>query len=658
MIDYDAEHYVSTDYQNAPLKSVDTTALQARLHILESQNAELESTEHDLRGQICAQRLALAELEGRSKELQNVIAEQKANEFRYRDLFHLAPVGYLAMDEDGMIKKVNLAGTLYLQLSSVNLVNTPFSLYLSDEDKIKLTEHLASVANSRLSMKWQVTLTLPDGSTRPVMLATSAIRARNPATRNFQVMIIDIAEQLETEKLLRNANGYLEELAHHDPLTRLPNRTLFTDRLESLVAKNAAERKKVGVIYFDLDGFKPINDTLGHHVGDKVLCMVAERVRDQIGDAGLVARLGGDEFAVILDNPRSAADAFEKARGIADTIRTPMALEEGSVNVSGSIGLSMYPEHATRAEELVRGADAAMYKAKQAGRDQVRLYSRESVESFSRQSVLETSLARALANDELELHFQPIYNTTTLTMVSVEALLRWQHPTLGTVSPGEFIPLAEKTDRIVDIGRWVLESACKQARAWHNQGFDLPVAVNVSTRQLLEPDFANLVASTLRQFQLSPQSLEIEITESALITDHTRCRDALQQLQSAGHIVTIDDFGTGRSSLARLVHLPVSRLKIDRMFVSDIEHSAPMRAVIKSIINMAHELDMRVVSEGIEKASQLEFLAEIGCDAVQGFMMSRAELPGDITKLLRLDREKISGLCLDLPHLGLEKIYF
>lgn len=639
---------------------IDTQAELAHLRMqvtnLEARNTEFERQERALKNKIVTQQTDISELQARSDELRGVMTEQRHQESQYRQLFDLAPVGYLSMDESGIIKKVNLAGTCFLNLSSAYLIDTAFSDYLCTADCKLLQDHLTSVASCHLSLKWQVTLKLKDGSERPVMLATSAIRANKSVAMAYQVMIIDITQQLNTEKLLRKANDYLEELAHHDPLTRLPNRTMFNDRLQSLILDRSSENRKLGIIYFDLDGFKPINDTLGHHVGDAVLCTIAKRLSAQLDPADVIARIGGDEFTVILDNPGSTDEAISQARRIGDIVRQPVTTSEGTVSVSCSMGLSLFPEHARQVDKLVKGADAAMYQAKKSGRDQVRLFSTESIESVSRLSMLETSLSTALAEEQFELHFQPIYNTTTLTIVSLEALLRWKHPTLGIIPPGEFVPLAEKTDCIVDIGKWVLLAACKQARAWRDEGFDIPIAINVSTRQLLEPTFSALVSQALHRYQLGAHSLEIEITESAIMIDHHRCQETLEKLRNAGHVLTVDDFGTGHSSLARLVQLPVARLKIDRMFTRDIDGSEQMRSVIQSIINMAHELGLRVVSEGIELASQLEFLSQANCDAVQGFMMSRAELPDDITRLLRLDREKVNGLCLDLPELGLEQM--
>ena len=626
----------------------DIEQLVEQLKAVRAANSILEDKLADAKASNLANKMLVTEYEARADEQRVMLEDQKSTAKKYRHLFDLAPVGYLSMDEDGIITKINLAGTYLLRKPSSRIVKTPFSDYLVDEDQASLSERLMTAANSHLSMKWQVSLRLSDGTQRPVMLSTSAINARKSGELVFQVVIIDIEQQLNTEKLLRNANDYLDHLAHHDPLTNLPNRTVFTDKLQSLIAVRASTSERFGVLYFDLDGFKPINDTLGHHVGDAVLCEVADRVRLNLRPCDTIARIGGDEFTVILDQPDSAEEAILRAQRIADVIRAPIVVGDETVSVTSSMGLSLYPDHATKVNELVKGADAAMYQAKNAGRDQVRVFSRESVETSSRSSTIETSLPQALPNNQLQLFYQPIYSVDTSKVVSVEALLRWQHPTLGLISPADFIPLAEKTERIIAIGKWVLETACKQARAWHDMGLTQPIAINVSTRQLLEPGFADLVSDALIRYELKAQALEIEITESALILDQHRCRMALQQLRNAGHIVTLDDFGTGHSSLARLVHLPVARLKVDRMFIKDIDHSSPMRSVIKSIVNMAHELGLSVVSEGVEKTSQLDYLAAIGCDAVQGYMMSMAKPGNEITELLQSDHR--SGEHLRHPH--------
>ncbi len=608
-----------------------------RIQVLQSEKSELELREHDLTDQLIAQSESISVLQIQCDEFRALYNEQRSKDTRYRELFDLAPVGYVSLKSDGIIDNVNLAAIHLMQVSGSRLINTPFSACLSAEDQLRLREHLISVSDSHLSQTWVADIKLPNGDIRPVQLVTSAIRSRKSQETSYQVMIVDISQQLNNEKLLRNAKDFLEEMAHHDPLTKLPNRTLFRDNLQALISHRSQANGKVGIIYFDLDGFKPINDSLGHSAGDTVLKEVAARVTSLLRTGDSMARLGGDEFTVLMDNPAGTEDIVAYAESIARQIREPFEFGDSMASVSSSIGISLYPDHALKIDDLVKGADAAMYQAKKAGRDRVVMFTRESLEVSDRQSMLETSLVHAIRDDQLSLHYQPIYDIASLKVISVEALLRWQHPTLGAVAPSEFIPLAEKTDQIISIGQWVLDTACHQARAWNLMGIHVPIAINVSSRQLIRQDYAMRVRDTLARHELPPIAIEIEITETAIMIDHAQCRQSLQALKSKGHVLSIDDFGTGHSSLGRLAHLPVSRLKIDRMFIGEMESSVHMKPLIKSIIVMAHELGLQVVSEGIECQEQLEFLEQHHCDAIQGFMMSRAEPAESITALLAFD---------------------
>ena len=621
-------------------------SLQGQLAFLKRENRELVHSKQLLHAQLGTQRNASTLAERKLRELEASINERNKADRCYRQLFDLAPIGYLSVDETGVIEHVNLAATCLLKLPSSHLLNTSFCDYLRDSDRIRLKSHLQSAANSQLSLNWQVILEPSNGTSHEVMLVTSAIRRKTSSKQSFQIMIVDMTQRLHTEKLLRNANEYLVKLAHHDPLTKLPNRIMFSDLLQTKIAEKSEKQGKLGVIYFDLDGFKPVNDTLGHQVGDQVLYEIATRVKNCLGPNDFVSRLGGDEFTIILDNPESAEAAIGTAQEIAYIIRQPIQIKDTEVSVTSSMGISLYPDHAQSIEKLVKGADAAMYQAKKSGKNQVRLFSRQSLESTNRMANIETGMANPHFTQQLALHFQPIYNTNTLAIGSVEALIRWQHPTLGEILPNEFIPLAEKSNHILEIGEWVLEKACQQNRAWRSQGLNVVIAINVSARQLFERDFSEVVGQCLEKYGLHASDLEIEITESAVMIDHHRCRETLQQLKTMGHTITIDDFGTGYSALARLAQLPVSRLKIDRMFIKDIDNSKQVKSVVTSIVNMAHELNLNVISEGIEQASQLESAASMKSDFVQGFMMSKPKQASEISETLRENNTRIKELDL------------
>jgi diguanylate cyclase (GGDEF)-like protein len=409
---------------------------------------------------------------------------------------------------------------------------------------------------------------------------------------------------------------------------------MLSDLLQNQMAEKSRNQQRLGIIYFDLDGFKPVNDTLGHLAGDQVLCEIADRVRKALGPNDTVARLGGDEFTIVLDNPENAEVAVATARKISHLIRQPIIIENTKVCVTSSMGISLFPDHARQMEELLKGADAAMYKAKSAGKDQVCLFSRQTLELTDRMASLETSMSCPLYKQQLQLHYQPIVNTNTNEIESVEALIRWEHPTLGIIFPNEFIPIAEKSNHILDIGGWVLEKVCEQKRAWLDEGIEINIAINISARQFFETDFADQVAACLKKHTIPASSIELEITESTVMIDYQRCRETLHQLKAMGHTITVDDFGTGYSALARLAQLPVSRLKIDRMFIKDIDACGKMKSLVKSIINMAHELELQVISEGIEKKTQLQSILDMKSDFFQGFLISTAKAAIEISSLL------------------------
>jgi len=620
-----------------PDASQENESLQDQLVFLKRQNKDLVHKNQLLTAQLKTQRNASSLTELKFRELEAVVNERNRADKRYRQLFDIAPLGYLSVDESGIIQHVNLAATCLLKTPSSHLIKTSFYNYLSDSDQIRLLSHLRAGSSSRIAHNWEVTLLPSNGPAIEVMLVTSTVKQMAAGSQSFQIMMVDMSRRANTERLLRNANDYLVKLAQHDPLTKLPNRTMFADQLQARIIEKSETQGKLGIIYFDLDGFKPVNDTFGHQAGDQVLVEIANRVKNCLGPDDFVARLGGDEFTVILDNPDSAEAAMGTAQELAYIIGQPIKLNDTEVGVTSSMGISLYPDHARTIDNLIKGADAAMYQAKNTGKNQVCLLSQKTLESTDRVAVLETGLAHPLFAQQLQLHYQPIYNTHSLAVQSVEALIRWNHPDLGQVLPGEFVPLAEKSNHILEIGKWVIEKACWQSQKWLNEGLNVVVAINVSAYQLFEKDFAEFVALCLKNHGLNASALEIEITESAIMIDHKRCRKTLQQLIEKGHTITIDDFGTGYSALARLAQLPVSRLKIDRMFIKDMDDSEQVKSVITSIINMAHELGLQVISEGIEKTSQFEAVKDMKSDFVQGYMMSKPKRASELSKNFHIE---------------------
>jgi diguanylate cyclase len=445
------------------------------------------------------------------------------------------------------------------------------------------------------------------------------------------------------------------KLAYFDPLTGLPNREQLRNRLGSALATAKSQHRMLAVLYLDLDNFKRVNDTLGHAVGDELLCLVAARLRsslradDTVDDvtasrSSHIARLGGDEFIVILPNIRSAEDAASVAARIIGALQVPMRLARHSVVVTPSIGVAMYPADGAEVDILLRNADLAMYFAKRKGPGMSAFFNATMNDAALHRFTLEAKLRGALDRGEFTLHYQPQFDVRTGGVSGMEALLRWTNDELGSVSPAEFIPVAEETGLILGIGEWVLRNACQQAKIWVDEG--LPVsrmAVNVSGQQFVLKEFPELVAGIIKETGIEPSMLELEITESVVMNDEAWAEQALAQLKELGVMLAIDDFGTGYSSFGRLRHFAVDRLKIDRSFMTSLIDCSDDRAIAAAIIAMSRSLRISVTAEGVESFPQLLFLQEHECHEAQGFLFSRALPAADAHKLLRRAVEASSG---------------
>ena len=442
-----------------------------------------------------------------------------------------------------------------------------------------------------------------------------------------------IATALGTAVGRHRVEARLSHVAQYDAITGLPNRSLFHDRLSLAMARARRRKSAVALIFLDLDGFKEINDTLGHKAGDRLLRAVGARLKHSLRESDTVARLGGDEFTLILEDLHDRDEATAVAHKVLGALSKPLSLRKQEFAVTASAGLTVYPEDSRSFETLLKNADTAMYYAKDKGKNNLQSYTPQMTTLKREQVTLENQLRRAIENNELFLQYQPQVDLQSGSIVGVEALARWRHPELGLVSPGRFIPLAEKSGLIVPIGKWALATACAQGFAWQAIAAPLRIGVNVSARQF-RGDLFQTVAAVLASSKLDAQWLELELTESLLMEDPETARVTLLKLKGLGVTIAIDDFGSGYSSLSYLRHFPIDRLKIDQTFIRDLTTSADDAAIARAIIALGHNMNLRVVAEGVETAEQLAFLRDNGCDVMQGYLCSEPVSADDCLALM------------------------
>ncbi len=433
----------------------------------------------------------------------------------------------------------------------------------------------------------------------------------------------------------KQAEARAHYVAHHDALTGLPNRLLMQDRLHQAITQARRSGGQVALMFIDLDRFKLVNDSFGHMMGDKLLKQVAGRLTHCLRDTDTVARLGGDEFIILLPDVDSSQGAGEVAERILSDFAQPFSDADQELYVSPSIGISLFPRDGTAPEDLVKHADTAMYSAKEAGGNRY-CYFTESLNHEVREKVMmENGLRRAIERGELRLFYQPKIDLVSRRVIGAEALVRWQHPTLGLVSPSKFIPIAEESGLIVPLGEWVLNAACEQLRAWQGAGHDLQVAINVSARQFRQRNLADLVLRAMAACNIDPRFVEIEVTESAIMNDAESSISTLEAMKAHGISISIDDFGTGYSSLSYLKRLPLDILKIDQSFVRDITTDHNDAAIVRAIIGLARSLGKKVIAEGVEDDRQLSFLNAYGCNYGQGYLFGKPLDPVMFIELLR-----------------------
>ena len=551
----------------------------------------------------------------------NVTGQRRAeraadqSETRYRMLFEGNLAGVYRTTLEGKILDCNESfAQIFGYSSREEVLSLPaWDFYLTPDDR---RSSLARLKERKALTNYEQCLRRKDGSHVWVLENGNLIEGLDGKPAVIEGTVIDITERKRAEEKVKH-------LAFHDPLTGLPNRLLFNDRLRVAMVHANRYRQKLAVLFLDIDRFKVINDSLGHSIGDELLRRIAERVGGCIRQEDTIARLGGDEFTVLLPGIARDDDSATIAGKILDAVRLPFFIEHRELFITTSIGVTVYPADGADAEALVRNADTAMYRAKEQGRDNYQLYAPAMNSRALERLSFESRLRQALQNQELVVHYQPLIDLGTGQIRGAEALLRWRHPELGLVSPGDFISIAEVSGLIVPIGQWVLRTACAEARAWHRKGHPrLSVAVNLSSRQFQQADLVFQVTEALERSQLPPESLDLEITESNAMQNAELSVSTLWDLKNLGVRLSMDDFGTGYSSLSYLKRFPIDRIKIDQSFVRDVTRNPDDAAIAAAIIAMAHSLKLTAVAEGVETEAQLEFLREQHCDEMQGYLFS------------------------------------
>lgn len=444
--------------------------------------------------------------------------------------------------------------------------------------------------------------------------------------------------ETDSERILES-HAKIEVLAHRDSLTNLPNRALARDRLSQILSMAKRNGTKAAVLFLDLDNFKTVNDSLGHSAGDQLLCRVADRILGAVRETDTVSRQGGDEFLILLGQVDDEEAVTVAATKIMEQLSAPMTINGLEVTATGSLGISMFPKDGMDEDCLLKNADMAMYRAKESGRNTFRFFDAEMNSSIVEHLHLTAGIRAALNNGEFRLHYQPQLELATGRIIGAEALIRWKHPTLGFIPPVKFIPVAERTGLINDIGAWVLDSACRQTKAWQEMGLtELVIAVNVSPVQFRRDDIEREVANAIESCGLNPACIELELTESLLVADSAHLSGVLDRLRGLGIKFAIDDFGTGYSNLGYLKRFAVERLKIDQSFVRDITENPHNDGIVRAIIEMAHCLQLEVVAEGVEDAATLQRLKALGCEFGQGYLWAPALPPEEFISFVRAHR--------------------
>jgi diguanylate cyclase (GGDEF)-like protein/PAS domain S-box-containing protein len=563
-----------------------------------------------------------------TEEVMAQIALQESND-RFQSLYDHNPDAIFSMDTDGKFIDANPSTELISGFTKDELLEMTFTPIIVSEDLPKTLTHFGQAIQGN-TVNYDITITRKDGHQRNINITGFPMKVDGKIVGAYGIAK-DTTENVEYRKQIEN-------LAFYDPLTKLPNRQLFEDRLQQVMELSKDQGNHHAVLFMDLDRFKFINDSLGHHLGDEFLKIIANRLQDNLRKSDTVSRFAGDEFTILLTNT-TEDQVIKLAKRLNQVLEEPVNINGHSVSVSASIGIAFSNGLEISAEDLIKKADKAMYHTKKYGKNNYTIYSAELDSDAALKLKMERDLKSALENDQFILYYQPIIELSSGKISGMEALIRWNHPELGLLSPDKFIPISEESGQIVPIGKWVLYSACRQAKKWQFLGHPpFRISVNISTIQLQHHRFVETVAEILEETGLEPKWLELEVTESILLEDTEILKDRLLKLKQLGVSIAIDDFGTGYTSLSYLRQFSFDRVKIDRSFINDISANLNGKAITATIISLAHKLQMGVIAEGIEDEIQLSYLQDEKSDEGQGFLFSRP-LPAEMQELLVMKKD-------------------
>jgi diguanylate cyclase (GGDEF)-like protein/PAS domain S-box-containing protein len=548
------------------------------------------------------------------------------SEARYRTIVDTANDAIVALDEHGCITYVNQRAPDILGGEADDLLGQPFTAILHEADRLDWERRLARLKRGA-RMLYDVRLQRVDGQELWALNSCSPQFDERGQFAGAIAMLKDVTERKQAEEALAHQ-------ALHDALTSLPNRNLLHDRLDQAILSARREDRSLALFLIDLDRFKEVNDTFGHHYGDLLLKQVGPRLRGALRESDTVARLGGDEFAVLLPACADVEAAKVTAGKLLGALEEPFVVEGQTLTISGSMGVVLYPDHGEDVQTLMRRADVAMYAAKRDGQG-YSIYAVEQDQHSAGRLTLSSQLRQSIEANELVMHYQPKISLRTRQVIDVEALVRWQHRERGLIGADHFVPLAEQTGLIKPLSQWVLKNVLEQCRAWQAAGLHMGVAINVSMRNLHDPELPDQIAELLEGCDFPPNMLRLEITETALMTNPARTMEVVTRLSGLGIHLSIDDFGTGYSSLAYLKRLPVREIKIDKSFVRDMASNENDAVIVRSTIDLGHNLGLEVVAEGVETREALDQLTELGCDLAQGYYMARPMAADRLEKWLR-----------------------